>query len=302
MNILISGGKGFIGSALTSQLEAEGHRVSLLTRRPGQGARPEIGWDPESGILDEARLTGFEAVIHLAGESIAEGRWTPAKKNRIRESRINGTRFLARALARQAVPPRVFISGSAVGYYGDRDDEILTEDSEPGSDFLASVCQEWEGAARPAAEKGIRVAYPRTGIVLGKEGGALPKTLLPFKLGAGGNLGSGRQYMSWIVREDEVAAIIFALSHKEISGPFNVTAPAPVTNAEFTKTLGRVLRRPTFLPAPAFALRLALGEMADALLLSSARVMPEKLLKAGFKFRYPDLIGALQNTLREPLP
>ncbi len=298
MKILISGGHGFIGNALTARLETDGHKVSWLTRRPSEpNTHHEIFWDPDAGKIDEKELVDYEAVVHLAGDGIADGRWTEAKKKRIRESRIMGTHLLSQTLARLPNPPKVLISGSAIGFYGDRGDESLTEASSSGQGFLAEVCREWEGATQPAKEKGIRVAFARTGIVLGTRGGALPKMLTPFKWGVGGNLGSGTQYMSWITLEDEVKAIVFAIGNKTISGPFNITSPHPVTNAVFTQTLGRVLHRPTILPAPAFALRLAIGEMADALLLSSTRVLPEKLLQAGYKFRHPNLEEGLRSVI-----
>jgi uncharacterized protein (TIGR01777 family) len=258
---------------------------------------PAIYWDPAQGHLSQEQLEGFDAVVHLAGESIAEGRWTAAKKKRILDSRVQGTKLLSETLARLKNPPRVLVVASAIGYYGDRGGEILTESSSRGSDFLAEVCEAWERAAQPAKEKGIRVVHPRIGIVLGKGGGALAKMLLPFKLGLGGRLGSGNQYMSWIALEDLVGVIQFALNHSALNGPVNAVSPAAATNNEFTKTLGRVLNRPTIFPAPAFALKLLLGEMAQALLLSSANVKPQKLLETKYPFKFAGLEPALRNLL-----
>lgn len=294
MKILVSGGTGFIGSALTSHLFQKGHSVSILTRSVGRKPGSEIQWNPVHGQIDEKSLEGFDAVVHLAGENIAAGRWTNGQKERIRESRVKGTRLLGQALSRRSRPPKVFLTASAIGYYGDRGSDVLTEESSNGKDFLAQVCLEWEEAARQACQRGIRVVHSRMGIVLGPNGGALSKMLLPFKLGIGGRLGSGRQYMSWVALEDVARAILFALENAALEGPFNMTAPEPVTNIEFTKTLARVLHRPAILPAPVVGLRLILGEMADALLLSSARVRPQKLLNAGYIFRHPSLEETLK--------
>ncbi len=238
-------------------------------------------------------------MVHLAGESIASGRWTVARKREIRDSRVLGTRLLSEALARMPRPPQVLLCASAIGYYGDCGSDVLKEDSPPGSDFLADVCKAWEAATAPAAQKGIRVVHLRSGIILSPKGGALAKMLFPFRMGAGGIIGSGKQYMSWIALDDTLGVIAFALQTPSLHGPVNVVAPNAVTNAEFTKTLGRVLHRPTIFPMPAFAARLAFGEMADALLLSSARVEPAALLRAGYHFQWRDLESALRHLLKK---
>ena len=297
MKILVTGASGLVGSSLVPYLTSKGHEVARLVRSRPQSGSAEIEWNPESGVTDPARLEGFDAVVHLAGENISEGRWTDDKKRRIRESRVKGTRVLAESLAQLAQPPRTLISASAIGFYGNRGDEVLNEQSASGNDFLAEVCREWELATRPAAERQIRVANLRFGVILSREGGALAKMLTPFKLGVGGRVGSGRQYMSWITLDDTVGAIYHALMQEDVRGPVNVVAPRPVTNAEFTKTLGQVLSRPTLLPAPVFALRLAFGEMADALLLSSMRVEPQRLKETGYSFQHPELEGALRHVL-----
>ena len=295
MDVLISGATGLIGSALVADLEAGGHRTTRLTRSPrGPG---DVLWDPMSGEIDASRLGGHDAVVHLAGESIAEGRWNQEKKRRIMESRERGTRLLAQTLAGLPVPPGVMVSISAVGYYGDRGDEVLTEESTPGSDFLAEVCKVWEAAADPAREAGIRVVHPRLGIVLSPEGGALGTTLPIFKLGGGGRIGNGRQWWSWVALDDVVGAILHALENGSVEGPVNVGSPNPLTNAQYTSVLGRVLNRPTIVPLPAPAARLALGEVADALLLASQRMEPAKLAATGYAFRYPELEGALRHLL-----
>ncbi|MHB8654181.1 MAG: TIGR01777 family oxidoreductase [Terriglobia bacterium] len=293
MHVLVTGSTGLIGSALIPTLTSEGHRVSCLVRSKSKLGNRDTCWDPVAGELYLPALEGLDAAIHLAGESIAGGRWTAARKARIRDSRIQGTRLLAESLAQLAHPPKVFISTSAVGYYGDRADEVLTEQSPPGSNFLAGVCREWESATEPAAQHGIRVVILRLGMVLSLKGGALAKMLTPFRMGVGGVIGSGKQYMSWLAIDDLVRIFNHALKTESLHGPTNAVAPNPVTNAEFTKTLGRALRRPTVFPLPAFAARLALGEMADELLLASARVVPTKLLASGFVFRHPDLESAL---------
>ncbi|MBI4323331.1 MAG: TIGR01777 family protein [Candidatus Omnitrophica bacterium] len=277
MKILVSGSHGFLGSALVPFLIPRGHQVTRLVRP-----------------YDPAALDGVEAVVHLAGENII-GRWTPEKKTRIRDSRVNGTRVLAESLARLAPPPQVLVCASAVGYYGDRGEERLQEDSPAGSGFLAEVCREWEAATLPAVQQGIRVVNLRIGMVLSPQGGALAKMFPAFRLGLGGCLGSGRQYLSWIALDDLLEAITFALAAPNLRGPVNAVAPTPVTNRAFTKTLGRLLGRPTLCPVPAFAARLVFGEMAQELLLASARVMPAALLASGFAFRYPDLDGALRH-------
>ncbi len=293
MNVLISGATGLIGSALIPELEAGGHRITRLTRSP-EGDE-DVRWDPATGEVDAPRLEGHDAVVHLAGESIAEGRWTPEKKRRIMESRRQGTRLLAETLAQLPTPPGVMVSASAVGYYGDRGNELLREDSRPGSDFLAEVCKAWEAAADPAREAGIRVVHPRFGIVLSPKGGALGRTLPIFKLGGGGRIGSGRQWWSWVALDDVVGIIIHALTERSVEGPVNVGSPNPLTNAEYTRVLGKVLKRPTVFPLPAPAARLALGEVADALLLASQRMEPAKLKETGYEFRYLELEGALRH-------
>jgi uncharacterized protein (TIGR01777 family) len=243
------------------------------------------------------RLDGFDAVVHLAGENIAAGRWTESVKERIRKSRVDGTQLLSRALARLKQPPRAVVQASAVGFYGNRGDESLTESSPRGQGFLPAVCVAWEAAAEPAEKQGIRVVFLRFGVILSRKGGALKKMLLPFRLGVGGVIGDGSQYMSWITLDDAVAAIQHALSTEGLRGPVNVVSPQPVTNRGFTRTLGRALGRPTVFPMPAFAARLAFGEMADALLLSSQRVLPDRLLGSGYSFRHPDLEPALRHVL-----
>ena len=301
MKIIVSGASGLVGSALVPALGAGGHQVTALVRRESKQRAhadvAEVEWDPNAGQLDAARLVGHDAAVHLAGESVTGGRWTAEKKRRIRESRVRSTRLLAETLARLQTRPRVLVCASAVGYYGNRGAEVLTEASAPGTDFLSDVCREWEAAAEPARAAGIRVVHLRFGVVLSAEGGALAQMLTPFKLGIGGQLGSGAHYMSWLALDDAVGMIEHALADESLSGPVNAVAPQPVTNHEFTKTIGRVLGRPTLLPMPAFALRLALGEMADALLLSSARVEPQRLAAAGYQFKYPQLEGALRHVL-----
>ena len=299
MKILVSGSHGLVGKALSKALTKDGHEIINLVRRDRVYGKPEIEWHPNKGLLDPDQIEGFDAVVHLAGESIASGRWTDEKKRRIRESRVQGTTLLSQALAGLSRPPKRFISASAIGYYGSRGDEVLTEDSRAGSDFLSDVCAEWEKATERAAEKGISTCTARFGIILDKEGGALEKMLTPFRLGLGGKIGDGKQWMSWIGLEDVVSALVFLLESGSISGPVNIVAPNPVTNAEFTKTLGKVLSRPTFLSVPAFAARLAFGEMADGLLLSSAKVEPKKLKEAGFKYRFPNLEASLTSVLKD---
>jgi uncharacterized protein len=297
MNILISGSSGLIGQALIPVVTSGGHAVTSLVRfKPRTGA-PLVYWNPAGGEIDAAKLEGFDAVVHLAGESVA-GRWTAAKKGAIRESRIQGTRLLCEALGRLSNRPRVLVAASASGYYGDRGDEVLREESAPGSSFLAQVCQEWEAATKPAAEQGIQVVNLRIGFVLSRAGGGLAKMLPAFKLGAGGKIGSGKQYMSWIAIDDLVQIILFAITAGTLHGAANAAAPNPVRNLEFTQTLGRVLGRPAIIPMPAFAVRLAFGEMGEELLLAGARLEPARLLKAGYQFRFPQLEGALRELLR----
>lgn len=294
MRVLVSGSTGLIGSELLPELKRKGWDVVALTR-------PAM-WDPEAGLIHTEKLEGFDAAIHLAGESIASGRWTAAKKERIRKSRVDGTRLLTEALSKLKSPPKVFISASAIGYYGDRGDQVLTEESPPGHSFLAKTCLEWEEASAPLEKKGTRVIYLRTGIVLSEKGGALEKMLLPFKLGIGGKIGPGNQYMSWIDIADLVGLILHALQTDSIHGPMNATAPSPVTNIEFTKTLGKVLHRPTLFPLPSLVAKAVLGEMADELLLASARVQPDVALKSGYVFRYPWLEASLTIRSAGPAP
>ena len=322
MNIVIAGGTGFLGRPLAAALAHDGHDVVVLTRdstaSPGAGSSrspseapagsPQAGraaapvartravpWTPngESGPW-AAEIDGAGAVVNLAGESIAGARWTAAHKQRILDSRVQATRSLAAAIQAAATPPPVFISGSAVGYYGPLGDDAATETTRVGSDFLAHVCERWEQEAMRASSDRTRVVCVRTGIVLEKDGGALPQMLPPFSFGAGGPVGSGRQYWPWIHRDDWVALVRWAIATPAVSGALNATAPRPVTNAAFARALGRAMHRPAFMPAPGFALRLLLGEMADALLLSGQNAVPAKATREGFQFRYPDLDDALR--------
>lgn len=297
MKVLISGATGLIGGALAKALRARGDSVVTLTRHPERAEPPAVGWDPLAKRLDPEALRGVDAAVHLAGESIASGRWTEAQKHRIRESRVAGTSLLAETLAGLDSGPRVLISASAIGYYGDRGEAPLDEEAGPGSTFLAEVCVAWERAAEAARQAGLRVVHPRIGVVLAKEGGALAKMLPAFKLGLGGKIGSGRQYMSWIALEDVVGLLLHALDRKDLAGPLNSTAPEPVTNERFTQRLGSVLSRPTLVPLPGFAAKLVLGQMADELLLASARVVPAKAVATDYQFRRPDLEDALRAVL-----
>ena len=298
MRILVSGSHGLVGGALIKSLLSGGHSVSRLVREVPVKGSSDIEWDPERGTIDRDKLSGFDAVVHLAGESIASGRWTPEKKQRIRESRIKATLLLSNALAESHQPPGVLVSASAIGFYGDRGDELLTELSAPGNDFLAEVCVEWERSTSPAEEKGIRVVRTRFGIILDKKGGALAKMLPPFRLGIGGKVGTGKQWMSWIALDDVITGLQFVIEQESIAGAVNFVAPNPVTNATFTSSLGRTLGRPTFLPVPVFGARLAFGEMADALLLSSQRVEPSKLKESDFSFQHTTLPEALAAILK----
>lgn len=299
LRILVSGSTGLVGRALVSFLESGGHDVRRLTRGRSRGEK-EIEFDPEKGAAHPSEMEGFDAVIHLAGDSIAKGRWTDAKRRRIRDSRVGFTKCLSQTLAALRKPPSVLVSASAVGYYGDRGDRILRESDPPGQGFLSEVSLEWEGATEPAAHAGIRVVQLRTGLVLAANGGGLEPMLLPFSLGLGGPMGSGRQWWSFIAMDDLLYLIHHALMTETLHGPVNATSPAPVTNAEFTKALARVLRRPAVLPVPKPALDLALGAMAGPLLFASARVNPEKLLDSGFEFAYPSIDSALRHTLGLP--
>jgi len=298
MKLLVSGSHGLVGSALIASLEKDRHEVVHLVRQAPKN-NTEIEWHPNQGKIDASRLEGFDAVVHLAGESIASGRWSDEKKRRIRESRVQGTTLLSESIARLSKPPAVFVSASAIGYYGDRDDELLTEQSAPGNDFLAEVCLAWERATGAVEAKGIRTIHTRFGIILDKKGGALEKMLTPFRMGVGGKVGSGKQWMSWIALEDVVSGLRFVIDQSGMKGAVNFTAPHPVTNAEFTKTLGAVLSRPTLFSVPAFGARLAFGEMADALLLSSAKVEPAKLRENGYQFKYAELEPALKHLLEQ---
>lgn len=292
MKVVITGASGMIGSALRGLLEKRGDQVIAMTR-------PDR-WDPEAGTIDRELLAreAPEAVVHLAGENIGDQRWTDERKQKLRDSRTKGTDLIARTIASLEKKPRVFVSASAIGIYGNRGDEILSDESTAGTGFLAELCRDWESAAEPAREAGIRVVHPRIGVVFAREGGALQKMLLPFRLGVGGRLGSGKQWMSWVAREDVTGAILFAIERDAISGPLNVVAPQPVRNSDLTKALGRVLGRPTIFPVPKLALKLALGEMAEEAVLSSACVTPARLQATGFPFRFPDLVPLLRSLVR----
>ena len=297
MDIVVSGSHGLIGSALTSWLGSRGHRIVRLVRPPQASGPDEIRWDPAEGIIDPRSLENIDAVIHLAGESIATGRWTPERKRRIRDSRVRGTGLLAGALAQLRGRPRVLICASAIGYYGNRGEEILIEESAPGSGFLADLTQQWEAAADPARRANLRVVHLRTGVVLSLAGGALPRLLSVFRMGLGGRLGSGRQFMSWITIDDEVGAIDHVLQHTSLAGPVNLVSPQPVTNREFAETLARVLRRPAAFVVPGVMLQAALGEVSSEVL-GSLRVHPARLLASGYAFQYPDLERGLLHILR----
>jgi uncharacterized protein len=294
--ILVSGSSGLIGTALIPALESGGYEITRLVHRAVTG-KDQIQWDPARPLAPES-VSGFDTVVHLAGESIV-GRWTEAKKRRIRESRVRGTRNLADALAAAPQRPRLLISASAIGYYGDRGEEKLVEDSAPGVGFLPEVCREWEDANGPATKAGIRTVQLRFGLVLSRNGGALQKMLPPFRMGIGGNMGNGRQWWSWIDIDDLVGTVEHVIKTDTLRGPANVVAPNPVTNAEFTKTLASVLSRPAIFPMPAFVARLAFGQMGDELLLASQRVEPAKLTASGYVFRKPELRAALVGILEK---
>jgi uncharacterized protein (TIGR01777 family) len=301
MKILITGSTGLVGTALVAALARDGHMVCRLVRpgtktAGGSSGAFDVAWDPDTGELGGAAV-GAEAVVNLGGSSIVDGRWSEARKKLIRASRVNNTQALVTALGKMNAKPDVLIGASAIGFYGSRGDEILSEPSTPGGDFLADTCQAWEAAALRAEEFHTRVVLARFGIILAKHGGALPKIMLPFKFGVGGRIGSGKQWMSWIALEDVVSILQLALTNRDLRGPINVVAPEPVTNAAFSKELAKTLHRPALFPAPAFALRLAMGEMANALLLSSQRVVPERLTQAGFQFKYPSLRRALHEVI-----
>ncbi|REJ79021.1 MAG: TIGR01777 family protein [Acidobacteria bacterium] len=298
MKILVTGATGLIGSSLVPELEANGHEVYRVSRSSPESPN-DVQWDPYDGFSDEeaSKLEGTDAVVHLAGESIAEY-WTDEKKESLRKSRVEGTRTLVSALAERERPPRIFVSASAVGYYGSRGDEELTEDSEPGNGFLPEICIEWEAEAKKAEDFGARVVNPRIGVVLAKDGGALAKMLTPFSFGLGGTVGPGDQWMSWIALPDLVRLIQFLINNNRVTGPVNATAPNPVTNEEFTDTLGTVLNRPTIIPVPGFGVKLLFGEMGERLLLEGAKVLPARLSEAGFKFDFAELEGALRKVLK----
>jgi uncharacterized protein len=294
--ILVSGVSGPIGAALLPSLKTRGYEVTRLVRGLATGEN-QISWDPGKPIAPDT-VSGFDAVVHLAGESIV-GRWTDEKKRKIRESRVAGTGALAAALAQAKDKPHVFVCSSAIGYYGDRGDEVLNEESAPGSGFLPDVCREWEAATKTAANAGIRTVQMRTGVVLSPKGGALGKMLTPFKIGVGGKIGSGRQWMSWIDVQDMVGAIHHILKSDLLQGPVNMVAPKPVTNAEFTRTLASTLSRPAIFPMPAFVVKLAFGEMGETVLLGSQRVEPSQLVGSGYPFRFSDLRASLENILKK---
>ena len=295
VNVALTGSSGLVGSTLLPMLTTGGHRVTKLMRSdPGES---DVEWDPQADKFDASALDGVDAVVHLAGKNIAAARWSAKVKERIRSSRVEGTRVLCEGLAKMKAPPKALICASAIGFYGDRGDEIMTEESAAGSGFLAELAQDWEAATTPAVEAGIRVVHLRFGVVLSPRGGALAKMLLPFKIGMGGRVGSGRQYWSWISIDDAAGAIHHALMTDSLQGPVNAVAPNPVTNIEFTKTLGQVLGRPTIVPMPATTARLLLGEMAEELLLASTRVEPKRLVQSGYQFRQPTLEAALRHVL-----
>jgi len=297
MKVLITGANGLIGTALQESFNEKGYEMLLASRKEPKDAQ-HIQWDMETGFVDPEKLEGIDAVVHLAGENVSGLRWTEDKKKAIRDSRVLGTRNIVDAISKLKKKPTVFISSSAIGFYGERGDEEVTESSAAGDTFLAVVCKEWEGESRRAEDAGIRTVLLRTGIVLSKDGGALGTMLLPFKLGVGGVVGSGKQWMSWISLDDHIAAINFALENENMRGAVNSVSPNPVMNEEFTKTLGEVLYRPTFLPLPEFVVSMAFGEMGDALLLASTKVIPKRLADAGFEFKYPKLKRAIENAVK----
>jgi uncharacterized protein (TIGR01777 family) len=298
VDVVISGATGLIGNALATSLRSDGHRVRRL-RRGGVTDGDDIGWDPEASRIDAPALEGVDAVVHLAGEGIGERRWTDEQKQKIRESRVRGTAVLAAAVASRERKPRVFVSASAIGFYGDRGDEVLTEKNAAGDDFLAGVCRAWEAETQPAADAGVRTVITRNGIVLDKHGGALARMLLPFRLGIGGKQGSGKQWMSWIALADVIGAIRTVIDDERFAGPINFTAPNPVPNEEFAHTLGRALHRPTVLPTPMLPLKVRYGaELVESLLLVSQRVLPNELEANGFGFTYPVLDAAFEAILR----
>jgi uncharacterized protein len=303
MKILITGSTGLVGTALTQDLQRAGHTVCRLIR-PGTSTHADsasqgfdVNWNPATGELGRAAV-GADAVVNLAGASIADGRWTPQRKQLLRSSRVDTTRALVQALAKMSARPRVLVSASAIGYYGNRGDETLTEASQPGNEFLSAIAKEWESEALKAEALGIRVVRARFGVILSKQGGALPQMIRPFQFGVGGKISTGKQWMSWITLDDVVAVLRLALENANVTGQLNVVSPQPVTNADFTKFLAAALHRPALFPAPVFALRLLLGEMADALLLSSQRVLPTQLQRLNYQFQHPDLATALTAILK----
>jgi uncharacterized protein (TIGR01777 family) len=296
MKVLITGASGLIGTELQKSIAAKGYDM-LLASRKEPADEQHIQWDIEDGFAEPDKLEGIDAVVHLAGESVSGLRWTEEKKKAIRDSRVLGTRSVVDAISKLKQRPKVFVSASAIGFYGERGDEEVTESSAAGNNFLAQVSKEWEAESRRAEDAGIRTVLLRTGIVLSKDGGALGTMLMPFKLGVGGVIGSGKQWMSWISMDDHIAAINYAIDNENLRGAVNAVSPNPVTNEEFTKSLGEVLYRPTFLPLPEFAVSMVFGEMGDALLLASTKVLPKRLEDAGFEFKYPDLKPAIEHAV-----
>jgi uncharacterized protein (TIGR01777 family) len=297
MRILITGASGLIGTALQRSFDEIGHELLLASRKEAKDSQ-HIQWDVEKGFSEPERLEGIDAVVHLAGESVFGLSWSDAKKKAIRDSRVDGTRSVVEAISKLKARPNVLVAASAIGFYGDRGDEEMTESSAAGDTFLAEVSKEWESEARRAEDAGIRTVLLRTGIILSKDGGALGTMLLPFKLGIGGVVGSGKQWMSWISIDDHIRVINYAIEYENVRGAVNSVSPNPVTNGEFTKTLGEVLYRPTILPLPSFAVNMVFGEMGDALLLASTRVVPKRLEDAGFEFKYPELKTAIEHAVK----
>lgn len=296
VRVLVTGASGLLGSALMPALRNAGHEAVALVRRAPRAGAAEIQWDP-GGAIDGSRFSEADAVVHLAGENVGAGRWSEQRKALILNSRVQGTQTIAASMARANPKPRVLVSASANGIYGETGDKVVAESDPPGSTFLSEVGRQWEQATRAASEAGIRTVMLRTGMVLSATGGALPRMLPPFRMGAGGRIGDGRQWMSWIALDDVVALILFALTNESLRGPLNAVAPNPVTNAEFTRVLGAVLHRPTLFPVPAFVVRTVFGQMGEELLLASNRAVPRAALAGGFQFRYPELRGALQHVL-----